>query len=52
MGHDPTSGSDQKVFEISRVGSNRVGSGGFQILTGRVVSGHPYPARSDLTSEV
>lgn len=30
MGYDPTRGSDQEIFNISRVGS------GLQILTGRV----------------
>ena len=32
-------GSDQKVFEISRVEPGRVGSGGLQNLTGQVGSG-------------
>lgn len=39
---DPV-GSGQKVFEISRVGPGRVGSGSFQ--TSRIESGHPDPIR-------
>ena len=59
MGHDPTRGMGQEVFKMSRVGSGRVGSGGFSKPHG---SGHgtltrpdrrdpTRPARFDLTRE-
>lgn len=45
--HDPIRGLGQELFEISRVGSGRVGpgrveSGDFQPLTGWVGSDHRY----------
>ena len=32
MGHDPTSGLGQEVFQVSRIGSDRVGSGGICVI--------------------
>ena len=51
MGHDPARGLGQHVFQISRVGSGRVGSGRgvFKTLPDRVGPPVLDPARADLT---
>ena len=43
----PTNWSGQEDFKISRVGSGRIGAGGFQVITDRVRS-----QLADLTGEV